>query len=96
MGAVAVEDGFEQSSSGDYSGRTHGRSSKISGKNPIFSMPFGSPHPTKNQSADAHMHPRIFYFPPFYKAFRLFPFPPVSVRFRKYPRFYGTSFGIRK
>jgi hypothetical protein len=36
MGAVAVEDGFEQSSSGDYSGKTLGRSSKISEKNLYF------------------------------------------------------------
>ena len=41
MGAVAVDDGFEQSSRGDYSGRTLGRSSRISEKK----LSFGSPHP---------------------------------------------------
>ena len=57
-----MEDGFEQSSSGDYSGRTHGRSSKISGKNPIFSMPFGSPHLHHLKSTDVRRRPWIFYF----------------------------------
>ena len=64
------------------------RNAEVRGSIPLIS--------TKNQSADAHMHPRIFYFPLLYKAFRPFPFPPVSVRFRLYPRFYGISFGIRK
>ena len=36
MGAVAVDDGFEQSSRGDYSGRTLGRSSKTSEKKLSF------------------------------------------------------------
>ena len=57
-----MEDGFEQSSSGDYSGRTLGRSSKISEKKPLFSIPFGSPHPTTQKSADVRSHQRIFLF----------------------------------
>lgn len=64
------------------------RNAEVRGSIPLIS--------TKKKSADVLMHPRIFYFPLFYKAFRPFPFPPVSVRFRKYPRFYGISFGISK
>lgn len=55
-----MEDGFEQSSSGDYSGRTLGRSSKIGIKKPLFSISFGSPHPTTQKSADVRSHQRIF------------------------------------
>ena len=59
MGAVAVEDGFEQSSRGDYSGRALGRSSKISEKPFLFNT-FRFASSATQKSADVRSHQRIF------------------------------------